>query len=103
MCETIELLTDILDGFKILAESVTLLSTGLTFGLIPSITNIEQRDINHKFTVLLAFAAQSVHVLYLTAFLIISMYYDIDSVYNIITLSIALGLSFWFTYLIKNR
>eukprot|EP01084_Bolivina_argentea_P029917 55507_1 len=92
----------ILDALKSLALSVNFLFSGLTFGVIPSVRDIENEKENLKFNTILANVSQSLYILYLVIILIISMYYDYNSVYNIIFEFIALIISIWIIYLLKR-
>eukprot|EP01084_Bolivina_argentea_P093477 168110_1 len=103
MSESIELFTDILDALKSLAESVGFLFSGLTFGLIPAVRDIEDENDNLKFAIIIGRASQSLYTFYLIMILIFAMYFDFNSVLNIIITTTALLISIWFIYLIKKK
>eukprot|EP01083_Nonionella_stella_P050425 134125_1 len=103
MGDALELGSDLMDGLSSLASVVNFLFSGLTFGLIPSVRDIEDETDNILFTFILSRASQSLYALYLIVVLIVTMYNAYNSVYNIIITSVALLVAFWIIYLMKKK
>eukprot|EP01083_Nonionella_stella_P041676 112895_1 len=103
MGDSLECASDILDGLKSLAKVVNYLFSGLSFGLIPSVSDIEREEDNLEFALILARASQSLYGLYCVTLLIAAMYYDFNSIYNILITSVAFLITFWFIFLMKKR
>lgn len=103
MSDCTEFLMDILEALKSLAESVSFLFSGLSFGLIPTVRNIEHEADNIKFRYIIGRTSQSLYAFYLIMMLIFALYYDYDATYNLIMGTLALLFSVWFQYLIKQN